>query len=176
MSLYFPSEEELSKGGGSDRALLPEEEYIVKIQSWKTQTNSPGEYNKDGHDTLRFDLTPLSFADGTDLEDVDGNVPNDARFFAFIDPTKTGMIPRPSKARKFFAAILNVPVGGPISVPPYDELIGKTLIAAIIHKNGKERVEDFKPIRTRERKRATPAATSAPAAVLPEGEEEELPF
>jgi hypothetical protein len=113
----------------------------------------------------------ISFANGESLVDEDGDDVTDERlFFAFIDPTKVGLQPVPSFARKFFSAAVGVEVGQSVEFDSYDDLLGKRLIASVIIKPNskgvkKNKVTDFRLIRRRPgNKKAAEVAADPKAA------------
>lgn len=167
MGISFPSADEYaaqSTGSGSDFTLLPPDDYIVEVKEIVIQPNQVDIYDKNTpqrvRDTLQVRCRVISFANGDPLVDENGDDVNDERlFFAFVDPTRGGLIPQPSFARKFFAAVLGLPVDARLDVPEYSELVGKRAIAvAIIKPNSKgvkkNKVVDFRPIRRRPGRKA----------------------
>jgi hypothetical protein len=161
--LFLKSEADLSRN--EDRQLLPEEEYLARIDSFDFKKDEPDQYSETGKRSyFIFKLKPVSFADGSELEDVDGNpVEDDKLLFAFIDPARTGFGPAgPSRARKFFAAALGVQPTGEIRVQKMEELLGREVIASVtMSKDGKNnKVIDFRKTKVNRRSRAeapTPA-------------------
>jgi hypothetical protein len=155
----------------SNFALLPDDEYLATVTGYEFLENAPNPFG-DPRDQYKFKLKLESFADGAALEDVKGEpIKGDYVLNAFIDHNRIGMIPQPSKARKFFAALLRQPIGDRISIEDFpDELVGKQLFVATATKPGKDggeftRVADYRPIKI-ERKRsrnneATVQATEA---------------
>ena len=131
----MPSQEELAKRGG-DFKLLPEDEYVLEVKEISINKDQRNPYNDEVRDTLTVKTKPIKFADGSPLVDIDGeDVPDDKLIFDFIDPTKVGMKPQPSKARKFFTAALGLPIGSGFDLDDYDDLLGKRLIGTVIVKD-----------------------------------------
>ena len=160
MGFSAPSEEELANRP-SEFPVVAEDEYIVKITAWELKKDMLNKFAKEGepktHDMLKFSLDVLSFANGDDLLDIDDEVPEGpVRSNVLLDPKKVGMIPQPSKTRKFFAAALGQPVGDRIDIDSYDELIGKTLIATLKPNNGYNNPTDFRAIRRSRTRGTTP--------------------
>lgn len=152
-----PSEEEL--GNQTDFPVLADDEYILKITAWEWKRNMANKFAKEGepatHDMLKFDMVALSFANGDDLLDQNDETPDqEVRANVLLDPKKVGMIPQPSKTRKFFAAVLGQPVGERIEIDDYNDLVGKQLIASVRPNNGYNNPYDFRAIR-RSRSRGT---------------------
>ena len=159
MGWNAPSEEELEAQGG-DYDTLPEDEYIAKVVGIELKPNQVNKYptprdNAPFHDMIIVKAEAISFANGDKLVDVneeelDGPVP----FQAWLNPAKTGMIPRPSNTRKFFAAVLGQPVGDPISIPDFSELLGKQFIVSLKPNGSYNNPQDYRSIR-RSRSRGT---------------------
>ena len=178
----MPSGEELAKQKG-DFQLLPEDEYVFEFKSYDINKDQKNPYNDEVRDTLTVKLTPIKFADGSELVDTEGNdVKDDKLVFDFIDPTKIGMKPQPSKARKFFTACLGVPVGSGFDIDDYDDLLGARLIGTVIVKNHPEkgdqnRVTGYRTIPKRPTKRTKVEETedAAEEAETPAKAERTLP-
>lgn len=160
---YIPSEEDMKNQGG-DYITLAEDEYIARIDSIeiaKDQVNkfpTPGD-NEPLHDMILVKMSALSFANGDDLVDKDdrdvegGKVP----FRAYLNPKKVGMIPQPSKTRKFFAAALGQPVSEAIDLAEgYDSLVGKTLIVSLKPNGSFNNPTDFRAQRKSRTRGTTP--------------------
>jgi len=165
MAFRVPSAKEMAEN--SNFPLLPEDEYLGTVTSYEFQPNKPNPFG-DPRDQYLFKVRLESFVDGSPLEDTKGEpVTGDFTLNAFIDHNRIGMIPQPSKARKFFAALLRQPVGDAIQIENFPEdLIGKTLYVATANKPGKEggeftRPADYRPIKI-ERKRGAAAAEPEP--------------
>ena len=177
MGVYIPSENELAAGGG-DFALMPEDLYVVEVIRRTNKDGlalpdtvmQPNPYNKTEEfpggkprPVLNVALKAISFANGDELVDENGDVPNrDVLFFAFLDTEKVGLKPRPSNFRKFITAANGLKAEESVNIDSWDDLVGKRLIVLIKHNNGKHKVDDYQPIRSR--RRASAAATEAPAA------------
>lgn len=173
MGISIPSADEYqaSRGDTADFTLFPEDDYIAEIKDIEVKKDQVDIFNKnaDGsqkvRDTLLVRLRPISFLNGDELEDENGDpVGDDRLFFAFIDPTHVGLVPQPAKARKFFAAALGQNVEDRIDIESYGDLVGKRLVVGIIHKpdkNGKKqnRVNDFRLLRQKSKR--TPKTDSA---------------
>lgn len=152
MGWYAPSEEELEAQGG-DYDTLPEDEYIAEITGIRIKKDVVNRFPSKGdddptHDMLEVKFKALSFANGDGLvdqddNDLDGPVP----FQGLLNPKKVGMIPQPSKTRKFFAAALGQPVGDAIKIDNYDDLIGKKLIVSLKPNGTYNNPTDFRAIR-----------------------------
>lgn len=147
---FAPSEEEL----GKDRnyPVLAEDEYLATILGIEIKKDVLNRFAKEGepavHDMLIVKMETNSFANGDDLVDEDGEeLDQPVRFQAMLDPKKVGMVPQPSKTRKFMAAALGQPVGQQIKIDSWDELIGKTLIASLRPKDGYNNPFDFRAVR-----------------------------
>lgn len=171
------SEEELAAGGGSGDGqfkLLPEDQYVARVESIEVVHGQTSRFNPQPHDEwkVRFDI--LSFSDGSNLVYDDDSLPDpsrEVRLTTYFDPSKRGMVPQPSKTRKFVTAALGVNVGDRIEIDDIQELIGKRLIVTIVHKtDGKnvvrDRLTDFVKLRKTRGSAATeeaPATKPAPA-------------
>jgi hypothetical protein len=148
---YAPSEDDLA--AQTDYDVLPEDEYIAKIISVEIKPDVMNKYPSKGdmepkHDMLVVKFEALSFVNGdplvdTDDQDIEGTVP----FQAMLNPKKVGMIPQPSKTRKFFAAALGQPVGDTIKIDDWSQLAGKTLIVSLKPNNGYNNPQDFRALR-----------------------------
>ena len=178
MGVYIPSEEEVQSGGG-DFALMPEDLYVVEVISRKVKDlETPGTvmqanpYNKTEEfpggkprPVLNVVMKAISFANGDELVDENGDVPKgDVLFFAFLDTEKVGLKPRPSNYRKFITASFGQKPEASVSFDDWADLVGKRLIVLIKHNNGKHKVDDYQPIRTRRRAAAPAPAAEAPAS------------
>jgi hypothetical protein len=171
MGFNIPSEQELaSRGNGGNYSLLPEDEYLVEVKQIEVE-KQPDTFNGGAlRDVAKVRLGIVSFADGSPAVDVDGKEANDRLFFDFIDINKVGMKPRPSKARKFFAACLNQPVGDALTLSSFDELLGKRIVVATIHRTSqagvtRNTITEYRAQRARTR--PTPAAGTTPAVSAP---------
>lgn len=169
-AIYVPSADESTGSSGADYGLLSEDEYRVRVESYK-RVNRVSQYNPDGNETIDFILKPIGFADDEEasLVDQDGNDVNpDKHVLFFYDPQRLGVRPQVSKSRKFLGAALNIAADGPISLPGgYDELIGKEMVAHIGIRNGRNYVIETRPIRKRARVRtATPTAPTTKQKTL----------
>lgn len=158
-----PSEEELeAQGSNSEFPVLGEDEYIATVLSIELKKDVANNFptkNDDAptHDMIQVRGEVISFADGEDVIDKDGNeleVP--ATFLVWLNPKKRGMIPQPSKTRKFFAAVLGQPVSDPINVESFEDLIGRKFIVALKPNGAYNNATDFRPFK-RVRTRATTA-------------------
>ena len=153
LSVMFrmPSAEELAERAG---APLPEDEYLAEVVEVTIDKDNVSTYTGQKRDQLKVKFNILSFADGTELVDTDGNPLENYTLTTFIDPSKVGMKPQVSKARKFFTSAMGVAVGSAIELSGPEELIGKRLIIGTINKPAKEnpnvlytRAQDFKSIK-----------------------------
>jgi len=190
LSIIFESKEEFEARRGSDFVLLPEDDYIVEVKEIEVKHNVPNKFDpeKAPGDRWTVKLRAISFSNGDDLVDVDGNPPDGERlFFTFLDPARKGLVPRPSKTRRFIAAALGQNIEDRIELGDIDELVGKRLNVTIIHRNGYANPDEFRPIRKRTVKKADDVdvkqeadAKLAPAATAPVAAEEifadDIPF
>jgi hypothetical protein len=176
---YIPSEEELKSQGG-DFSLMPEDLYVVEVIERETKDGlvtpntvmQPNPYNKTEEfpggvprEVLNVTMKAISFANGDELVDENGDVPGrDVLFFSFLDTTKVGLKPRPSNFRKFITAANGLKAEESVNIDSWSELVGKRLIVLIKHKDGKHKVDDYQPIRSRRRAAAAKPAAEAPAA------------
>lgn len=157
-----PSEEELAATMQSDFDVLPEDEYIAVVKGVEVKKDVVNKFPSKSdpgitHDMLIIKCEALTFANGEDLVDendqpLDGPVP----FQAMLNPKKIGMIPMPSNTRKFFAAVLGQPVGDPIQIGDWAEIIGKQFIVTLKPNGGYNNPKDYRSIR-RSRSRGTTA-------------------
>lgn len=178
--VYIPSEEELKSSGG-DFALMPEDLYVVEVIERETKDGlvtpntamQPNPFNKTEEfpggkprPVLQVAMKAISFANGDELVDENGDVPTrDVLFFSFLDTEKVGLKPRPSNYRKFITAALGQKPEASVNLDSWSDLVGKRLIVAIAHKDGKHKVNDYMPQRARRRAAAAaPAEAAAPAA------------
>lgn len=168
----MPSAEELAQRGGEFKN-LPEDEYVLEVKEITVNADQKNPYNGEVRDTLTVKLRPIKFADGTPLVDVDGDdVPDDKLIWDFIDPTKVGMRPQPSKARKFFTAALGLDIKSGFEVDDYDDLVGARLIGTVIIREASgDKPEQNKVTAYR----AIPKRPARRAVEDTEGEAEEAP-
>lgn len=156
----MPSAEELAERAG---APLPEDEYLAEVAEVTIDKDNTNPYTGEKRDQLKVKFNVISFADGTELVDNDGNALDSYALTAFIDPTKVGMKPQVSKARKFFTSAMGVPVASSIEISGPEELVGKKLIIGTINKPAKDnpqvlytRAQDFKPVKKQRPERKAP--------------------
>lgn len=162
------SEEELAAGGGGGDGsfkLLPEDQYIARVESIEVVHGQTSKFNPQPHDEwkVRFDI--LSFVDGSNLVYDDDSTPDptrEVRLTTYFDPSKKGMVPQPSKTRKFITGALGVGVGDRIELDDIQELIGKRLVVTVTHKTDskgveRDRLTDFTKVR-----KSRSGATEAP--------------
>ena len=183
MSFRMPSAKEMAEN--SIFPLLPEDEYLGTVVSYEFQPQKPNPFG-DPRDQYLFKVRLESFADGSPLEDEKGEpVKGEFVLNAFIDHNRLGMIPQPSKARKFFAALLRQPVGESIEIENFpDDLMGKTLFVATVNKPGKEpgqmftRPQDYRPVKIERKRRQAEEAAEQPSdrASEVEIEDDEIQF
>lgn len=172
----MPSADELAARAG---APLPEDEYLAEVSEITIDKDNVSPYTGEKRDQLKVKFNILSFADGTELVDVDGNPLNAYTLTAFIDPTRVGMKPQPSRARKFFTAAMGLPLSSAISISGPEELIGKRLVIGTVNKPSKDnptvkytRANDYKGIK-KERPARRPAQSLTPVA---QDDSEEIAF
>jgi hypothetical protein len=156
---YAPSEEELGKD--RDYPVLAEDEYLATVLGVEVKKDVLNRFAKEGepatHDMLVVKMETTAFANGDDLVDADGEeLEQPVRFQAMLDPKKVGMIPQPSKTRKFMAAALGQPVGQQIKVSSWAELIGSKLIVSLRPKDGYNNPFDFRAVRKSRSRGTTP--------------------
>lgn len=157
--------------------MMPEDLYVVEVIR-RTDKNGlvtpdtveqPNPYNKTEEfpggvprPVLNVALKAISFANGDELVDENGDVPQrDVLFFSFLDTTKVGLKPRPSNFRKFITAAFGQKPEASVNIDSWDELVGRRLIVVIKHNNGKHKVDDYQPIRARRRSAASTAEPKA---------------
>lgn len=175
---YIPSEEEVNQRGDGFLP-LPEDDYIVSVKEYELKPNQPNPFNRTEQypagvprDVLNVKMTVHSFSNGDDLYDSEGTLIPPTReplFFDFLDTSKTGMKPRPSKWRTFVAAVFGQPVGSSIEFDSWEDLKDKRFVASVIIKSHPEKgdrnaVVGYKTARKRPVPRpATPAPSTQPA-------------
>lgn len=169
----MPSAEELAERAG---APLPEDEYLAEVTEVTIDKDNVNPYTKEVRDQLKVKFNVISFADGSELVDLEGNPLDSYTLTTFIDPSKVGMKPQVSKARKFFTSAMGVPVGSAIEISGPDELIGKKLIIGTVNKPAKDnpsvqytRAQDFKSVKKQRPERKAPAP-------LVQADDEEVAF
>lgn len=172
----MPSAEELAERAG---APLPEDEYLAEVTQVEIDKDNINPYTKEKRDQLKVKFNVISFADGTELVDNDGNALEGYTLTSFIDPTKVGMKPQVSRARKFFTSVMGVPVGSAIDISGPEELIGKRVIIGTVNKPAKDnpsvlytRIQDYKPVKKQRPERRAPA----PLVQADESDGEEVNF
>ena len=130
-----PSEDEMNTN--EDWTVLPEDEYLAKVQSVEIKKDQPNRFpskndSEPFHDMLVLKAVAVSFADGEPLVDKDDEpVEGEVPFQVWLNPKKRGMVPQPAKTRKAFAAILGQALGDPINIESFDDLVGKTFIVSL---------------------------------------------
>jgi len=175
LGISVPSASEYAEQRSGDFSLFPADDYILEVKSVTIQKDKVDIFSKENrvYDGLEVRFRPISFANGDELQDEDGNEihPNrEPLFFDWFDPERVGLKPQPAKARKFFAFATGVELEDRIDIDDFQQLVGKRLIGSVIIKtaaNGTRRnkVSDYRPIRTR-RTRAAATAPVAPEAKL----------
>lgn len=164
----IPGQDEYKNDGG-DFTLLASDEYKGRIEKWEEKDALPGKFTKEGDKSVWFFIKPLAFADDEEADLVDENggpVHPDRTLVYFYDPQRTGIYQgRIARSRKFLAAALSVPVEESIEFDGYDDLVGKEIIVSVIKKDGKNRIEDVRPVRNRKRGK-TPAPVAAAKEVF----------
>lgn len=177
----MPSAEELAKRGG-DFKNLPEDQYVLELVEVVVKEDQRNPYNNEVRDTLTVKWSPKKFADGSPLVDVDGDdVRDDKYIWDFIDPTKVGMRPQPSKARKFFTSLLGLPVGAGFAVDDYQDLLGLRVIGNVIIREAEgdkpesNKVTDYRAVPKRPARKAAPAQAEAEDEGSDEAAEAEAP-
>lgn len=157
---YAPSEDDLSKD--TDYPVLAEDEYLATVLGVEIKKDVVNRFPTKGddgptHDMLVVKMETTSFANGDPLVDEEGeDLDQPVRFQAMLNPKKVGMIPQPSKTRKFFAAALGQPVGQEIKIGDWSELVGKTLIVSLKPNNGYNNPFDFRAVRKSRSRGTTP--------------------
>lgn len=172
----MPSAEELAERAG---APLPEDEYLAEVTEITIDKDNVNPYTKEVRDQLKVKFNVISFADGSELVDNEGTPLDGYTLTAFIDPSKVGMKPVVSRARKFFTSVLGVPVGSAIDIAGPEELIGKKLIIGTINKPSKDnpsvvytRAQDYKPVKKQRPERKPAPLIQATANTDDSGDEE----
>ena len=191
MGVSIPSEAEYAAGtagGGTDFSLFPADDYVVEVETINIQKDKvdifdkpePGQPQRT-YDGLEVRFRPISFANGDELQDENGDdIPANRNplFFDWFDPERVGLKPQPAKARKFFAAASGVELEDRIDIADFNDLIGKRMLVTVVTKTnaaGKRsnRITDYRLIRQRRRAAAASdpvaaaAAKVAPAGPLP---------
>lgn len=169
------SEEDYEQNRGEGFSLLGEDDYLVEVKEFTIKADQPNPYDRTDEfpngkprDTAFVKLAVISFATGDPLFDIDGKDASDRLLFDFLEIEKMGFSGsgKPSKARKFVAACLGQDVRQAIEFDDWGVMVGKRLIAhGMVKKNGKNGVDDYRPLRRRpgQSSAATPAA--APVAL-----------
>lgn len=169
MGISIPSESEYAEQRTSDFSLFPADDYILEVQSVAIQKDKVDIFSKENrvYDGLEVRFRVISFANGDELVDEDGNDIHPQRvplFFDWFDPERVGLKPQPAKARKFFAYSTGVELEDRIDIDDFQSLVGKRLIGVVIIKANaagikRNKIADYRPIRAR---RGRPAAAPAP--------------
>jgi len=165
----FPSAEELENQRGDWKNLI-EEEYILEITEVTIEHDKTSMYQKEEHDEWKVRLKVVSFANGEPAYYEDGTEPDpgqDITLLTWVNPTKMGMLPRPSKARKFLTSAFGKPLSSGVEMSSVEDLIGQRLIGRVYHKqdqkgNIRDRIDDFRPLRSRPPRKSSAAATASP--------------
>lgn len=172
MVLSFPSAAEMEEqysSGDREYKNLPEDFYILQIKSVEIQKDKTNQWQPTPHDEWKVGFEVVSFQNGEPVFYADGSEPEADRtpyLTAFINPTKMGMVPQPSKARRFLTAALGLDVGARVELDSVESLVGKRLVGRVIHKPDsknaqiqRDRLDDFLAIRRRPTRTAAPAKT-----------------
>lgn len=183
MGVSIPSEAEYAanNSGGGDFSLFPADDYILEVESVTIQKDKvdifdkpkPGEAQRT-YDGLEVRFRPISFANGDELVDEDGNdIPANRNplFFDWFDPERVGLKPQPAKARKFFAYSTGVELEDRIDIEDFADLVGKRLIGVVVIKTNaagvrRNKVTDYRPIRRRRGAASQAAPATTPEAKL----------
>jgi hypothetical protein len=183
LGVSIPSESEYAeqRDSGSDFSLFPADDYILEVQSVTEQPGKvdifdkpkPGEAQRT-YTGLEVRFRIISFANGDEIVDENGaDIPaaRNPLFFDWFDPERVGLKPQPAKARKFFAFSTGKELEDRIDIENWSDLVGKRLIGVVIVKTNaagvrRNKVTDYRPIRTRRRAAAAASATHAPEAKL----------
>lgn len=178
-ALVFDSAEEME--AKRDFKLLPEDEYVLEVTAIEVQHGKTSQFNTTPHDELAVTVRAVSFSNGDALYFDDGSEPDPTKPVTlrdWLDTTKRGMLPQPSRTRKFLTSALGIPTGARIELDSYEDLIGKRLIGRVLHKtNGKgvtrDRLVDYRPVRTRptRAKKATEEVEADAEALLAKARE-----
>lgn len=171
MSFRAGSAEELAASSNVTR--LPDDEYLAEVVAMEflpKESQQPTQYGPP-QDQYIAHLRMISFADGSDLENTDGETISDEYVLkTFINHNKMGMIPQPSKARKFFAALLKQPIANSIEIADFpDGLVGKQLYVSTMNKPNSKgdiwtRAQDFRPIKIERARRGSSAEEATEAS------------
>jgi len=186
LGVSIPSEAEYAEQRTvSDFSLFPADDYILEVTEVNIQYGKIDIFDKPKagepqrtYDGLEVRFRPISFANGDEIVDEDGNdIPENRNplFFDWFDPERVGLKPQPAKARKFFAFATGVELEDRIDIEDFSELVGKRLIGVVIIKANaqgirRNKVADYRPIRKRRRAAGSEAAdpaVSAAAKVAP---------
>jgi hypothetical protein len=180
LGISIPSEQEYEETKGSDFSLLPADDYIIEVTEVNIQKDKVDIFDKPAegkpqrtYDGLEVRFRPVSFANGDEIVDEDGEeLPptRDPLFFDWFDPARVGLKPQPAKARKFFAYASGVELEDRIDIPDYQDLVGKRLIGVVIVKTTpagirRNKLTDYRPIRRRRGKAAAETSTATPQEV-----------
>jgi len=187
LGVNIPSAAEYEDQRGEGFTLLPADDYIVDVKQVTVQKDKQDISDADRKfDQLEIRSRVISFANGDELLDIEGDeVDSERLFFDWLDPSRVGLKPQPAKARKFFAYANSLDLEDHISIEDFQTLVGKRLIAVVIVKpNAKgikqNKIIDYRPIRTRRARSTAPTIEAPVAAVAPEVEAEaftdDLPF
>ena|SRR5687768_8702031 len=172
----------------ADFQLLPEDEYLASVEEMEfvpKEDQQPSKFTPVPQDQYKAHLRIHSFADGADLEDTEGKPVAEFKIIQWINPNKVGMVPQPSRARKFFAALLRQPIANAIEIDNFpDDLIGKQLYVSTLNVKSEKggtwtRAQDFRPIKIERNRRAAATESESTAAEAPrevELDEDELTF
>lgn len=179
MGVKIASKEELASQSGRP---LPEDRYVGEVTKIEPVT-SPNPFQKgpDGEPVERTQLKVtwalLSFEDGSELVNEDGDPVEERSVNRFIDPNRTGFMKngKAAIARKFFAASLGVDVEDDMEIDSYDDLLGAKMGLQLgIQKteNGRfNRVEDIFPLKKKIRRRSDAEAKSDAESLLAKARE-----
>lgn len=194
MGVSIPSEAEYEQArpAGSDFSLFPADDYILEVASVTIQKDKVDIFDKPAegqpqrtYDGLEVRFRPISFANGDELVDEDGNdIPENRNplFFDWFDPERVGLKPQPAKARKFFAFSTGVELEDRIDIEDFQDLVGKRLIGVVTVKTSaagvrRNKITDYRPIRRRRGKAAAESKVTPEAkADVFADDEGELPF
>lgn len=173
MGFSAKSQEEFKKGGG-EFGMLPEDEYIFEIIGWKDEGQKVDRFNPDKtYNDIRFFAKPLSYADDADMPLIDFKTEKplnpEKTVQIFWRPDTLGFGPAgPSKGRKLMAAALSRGINERFDGIEYQDFVGGRFIGAVEHKGEYDNIVDYRPLKTKERKRPVQTPVEAAKEAFPD--------
>lgn len=154
--MKFPSKQQIDEEK-PQFALLQEEDYMLKITSVSEEVQDKYQ-SSEQEDVVNIKFDILSYKDGTEAKDVDGESTKDRKIFFTGRPGSMGFMQdgTPSKLRSLVAIVMEQDIFGEIELEAWQQLLGKEVAAHITQyipkgkSDKKNKIERFIPPRVGE--------------------------